>query len=166
MKYQVDVEGRQFEVEIKGDTVWVDGASTPATILTNANGAMVLRLNNRTVSIAFVPNEEGWVASRSGDLAHVTVETERDRLLRKFTAAGGSSKASGAIKAPMPGLVLRMLVHEGEKVQKGQGLLVLEAMKMENEIKSPVGGVVGPFGVEPGQAVEKGTLLFEVLPEG
>ena len=103
---------------------------------------------------------------RCGELVEVTVETERDRLLKRFGPGGGPAGQDGLVKAPMPGLVLRLLVAEGDHVEKGQGLLVLEAMKMENEIKSPVAGLVGPAMVEQGQPVEKGTRLLQVFSEG
>jgi biotin carboxyl carrier protein len=68
-------------------------------------------------------------------------------------------KKINEIKAPMPGLVLRIPINEGDSVSKGEGLLVLEAMKMENIIKSPGDVVVSKILVKPGQAVEKNQLL-------
>jgi pyruvate carboxylase subunit B len=61
----------------------------------------------------------------------------------------------------MPGLVLRVLAETGQEVGVGAGLVVLEAMKMENELKAPAAGVVGAIRVQPGQAVEKGQVLVE-----
>lgn len=66
----------------------------------------------------------------------------------------------------MPGLVLRVEVEEGQTVAPGDGLVVLEAMKMENEIKAPVAGTVSAVHVGGGQAVDKGTVMIEVTPEG
>ncbi|NUQ12414.1 MAG: acetyl-CoA carboxylase biotin carboxyl carrier protein subunit, partial [Gemmatimonadaceae bacterium] len=65
--------------------------------------------------------------------------------------------------APMPGLVVRIAVQEGDRVQAGTPLVVMEAMKMENELKAPVDGVVGPVRVRPGEAVEKGAVLVELV---
>ena len=74
--------------------------------------------------------------------------------------------AGGKVKAPMPGLVLRVEVEEGQTVAAGAGLVVLEAMKMENEIKAPVAGRVVAVHVIGGQAVDKGMVLVEVTAEG
>jgi pyruvate carboxylase subunit B len=65
----------------------------------------------------------------------------------------------------MPGLVVRLLVREGEQVQAGAGLVVLEAMKMENELKAPRAGVVQGIRVAPGQTVEKGAVLLQLGEE-
>jgi len=72
--------------------------------------------------------------------------------------------AGHSLKAPMPGLVLRVLVSEGEQVSAGQGLVVLEAMKMENELKAGAAGVVRSVRAVAGATVEKGQLLLEVGP--
>jgi biotin carboxyl carrier protein len=68
----------------------------------------------------------------------------------------------GRVKAPIPGLIARVMVQPGDAVVAGQPLLVLEAMKMENEIRAPRGGVVQLLGVSPGQAVALGAVLVEI----
>jgi biotin carboxyl carrier protein len=70
------------------------------------------------------------------------------------------------VKAPMPGLVLRLEVEVGQRVEPGTGVVVLEAMKMENEIKAQGSGVVAAIHVEAGQAVDKGTPLVEIREDG
>ncbi len=82
------------------------------------------------------------------------------RLIQQLGMHAGSSHRSGTVKAPMPGLVLKVLVQAGQSVQKGDPLLILEAMKMENVIKSPSDGVVQTISVQGGQAVEKGATLI------
>ena len=74
----------------------------------------------------------------------------------------GDAAADREIHAPMPGLVLRVLVAPGDAVEAGQGVVVLEAMKMENEIQAQVAGVVKKIFVEEGQSVEGGDPLFEI----
>ncbi len=80
-------------------------------------------------------------------------------LLKSMGMDTAMGKRINEIKAPMPGLVLRIPVNEGDSVSKGDGLLVLEAMKMENSIKAPGDVVVSKIHVKPGQAVEKNQLL-------
>ncbi|MFN5318732.1 MAG: acetyl-CoA carboxylase biotin carboxyl carrier protein subunit [Bacteroidia bacterium] len=91
----------------------------------------------------------------------LVIETQ-DRIQQLLKAMGmdaSAGKKINELKAPMPGLVLRVTVNEGEAVNKGDTLLVLEAMKMENSIKSPGDGTVSKIMVKPGQAVEKNQLL-------
>jgi pyruvate carboxylase subunit B len=89
----------------------------------------------------------------------VEVLDERTRHIRSLVGAGKAPSGGGAVKAPMPGLVVKVLVEAGATVAAGQGLVVLEAMKMENEIKAMAPGVVDSVAVKAGQAVEKGAPL-------
>ncbi|MEK9137394.1 MAG: acetyl-CoA carboxylase biotin carboxyl carrier protein subunit, partial [Bacteroidota bacterium] len=90
----------------------------------------------------------------------VRVESERDRLLKKYATASSSTHQRYEIHAPMPALVVRIEVGVGDDVRDGQGLLILEAMKMENEIRSHQSGKVREIYVTKGKAVEKGELLM------
>lgn len=91
----------------------------------------------------------------------VEISNELDLLITKLGFESASSKQVNAIKAPMPGLVLRIDVSQGQEVQEGERLLILEAMKMENSFNSPRSGVIKSIVVEQGQAVDKGQLLIE-----
>ena len=73
---------------------------------------------------------------------------------------GGADVADKTILAPMPGLVLKVEVEVGQAVRAGQGVVVVEAMKMENELKAPADGVVASIAVQPGQTVDKGATLI------
>lgn len=97
--------------------------------------------------------------------ASYTVEVT-DPLTHLAREAHGAAAGGGAqtVTAYMPGRVVAMLVSEGDEVEPGQGVVVLEAMKMENEIAAEHGGVVTKVHVEPGQAVEGGDPLFEIGP--
>jgi biotin carboxyl carrier protein len=84
---------------------------------------------------------------------------ERTRSIRDLSAATAGSTGPAPIIAPMPGLIVRVNVSVGDRVEAGQGLVVMEAMKMENELRAIAAGVVKSVEVSPGTAVEKGTLL-------
>jgi biotin carboxyl carrier protein len=89
----------------------------------------------------------------------VTIETSRDRLLKNAARASGSGVHHAEIKAAMPGLVVRIHAQVGDAVKKGDAVMILEAMKMENEVRAPVDGVIGKiYAVERG-SVEKGDVL-------
>jgi biotin carboxyl carrier protein len=102
-----------------------------------------------------------WSLGMAGDRWEAEVVDERTRHIRSLTAGAERARGPTALRAPMPGLVLRLLVEPGREVARGDGLVVLEAMKMENELKAPAGGVVGAVHVRPGEPVEKGQVLVE-----
>ena len=95
-----------------------------------------------------------------GRSKNVTIKTEKDLMLEKFGVSKGKGKSVKEVNAPMPGLVLRIYVEPGQTVKAGERLLVLEAMKMENELKSPAAGTVKAIHVQPTDAVGKGALLI------
>lgn len=97
----------------------------------------------------------------NGNKYQVALSDEHDQLIDKMGLTIVSSDKVTDIKAPMPGLVLSVEVAEGQAVTKGEALLILEAMKMENVIKSPGEGVVKSINVDKGKAVEKGAVLIE-----
>ena len=98
-----------------------------------------------------------WV---DGQTLDATVETERTRLIKALEREGARHPAVRKLVAPMPGLVVKLNSEVGQAVQPGSSLLILEAMKMENEIRSAVDGTVESIAVSPGQAVEKGEVLM------
>lgn len=108
-------------------------------------------------------NEEAKTFTLKVNGALITLEAKNDfdLLLDKMGMANlGSSKAS-KLKAPMPGKVLEVMVEVGQEVAKGEGLLILEAMKMENVLKAEDGGIVKSVNVSVGEAVEKNNVLIE-----
>jgi len=90
------------------------------------------------------------------------IEDERQTIFKKLHTAAQTDSGLALVKAPMPGLVVRLEVQKGSPVSKGQGLIVIEAMKMENEIKSPVAGIISEILVEAHATVEKGTPLLRI----
>ncbi len=98
----------------------------------------------------------------NGEYFQVKIEDQMDLLVKKMGLKTGIVHKIKEIKAPMPGLVLDILVEEGQKIEKGQGLLILEAMKMENVIKAAGEGTIKQITVEKGTAVDKGKMLIEL----
>ena len=93
---------------------------------------------------------------------HLHIADHYERLVQKLGLSVGSSQKQNVVKAPMPGLVLNIMVEPGQTVSKGDPLLILEAMKMENVIKAAGDGTVKLIAVNKGAAVEKGHLLLEM----
>ena len=119
-----------------------------------------LRLDDGT-QISLIHHREGNTHEISLGGATVTVDII-DPLAAKRRRREDEIGGSGVIKALMPGRVVRVLVAKGDVVRKGAGLLILEAMKMENEITAPADGTVDELFVEPGQTVESGAELLHL----
>ena len=89
---------------------------------------------------------------------------ERTRVIRDLSGVAAAASGPAPLKAPMPGLIVRINIEVGSEVQQGQGLVVMEAMKMENELRASTAGVVRIIHAAVGSAVEKGAVLVELSP--
>ena len=98
----------------------------------------------------------------NGELYRVQLRDRFDQLVDELGFSTGQEQRVDEIKAPMPGLVLKILVEKGQEVSTGDTLLILEAMKMENVIKSPGTGTISAISIEEGQAVEKGQVMLRL----
>ena len=163
MKYRVAVAGREFEVEIENDTVRLADRAVECR-LEGAPGAPLRRLVRDGSSRAFVVLPEGRGAWRllSGGQRVDAVALDPRALAVRSGGAGAPASHAGAVRAPMPGRVVRVLVEPGAAVTQGQALIVVEAMKMENELTSPATGTVARVHVAAGDRVEKGAALVDV----
>ncbi len=164
MKYFVTVGVEEVEVEIDGDRVRLRGQEVHAHLERQAHSPEVRLVMDGVVSrLAVDGHADGaWRVVDHGAVRDVPIEDERSRYIRSLAGAGKSNATSGALKAPMPGLVVRLDVAVGDQVAAGSPLVVLEAMKMENELKSVIPGVVASIRVAVGAAVEKGEVLIEI----
>jgi biotin carboxyl carrier protein len=163
VKYIVTVAGREIEVEVDGDLVTV-GGSTRVASLRAVPGTPTRQLLIEGHPTALTMRSAGrgqWSLEVGGDRWDVEVMDERTRHIRSLTAGAERQRGPVILRAPMPGMVVRILVEPGQAVGAGAGLVVLEAMKMENELKAPAAGTVGAVRAQAGQAVEKGQVLVE-----
>ncbi|HSR14835.1 MAG TPA: biotin/lipoyl-containing protein [Gemmatimonadales bacterium] len=164
MKYHVSLNGRDYEVQIDGETVRVDGRPVSAALeMIVGTPLRLLTLDRRSLSLAALPEGAGrWTLLDRGEAVAVEVLDERSRHIRSMVGAGRAHASGAVIRAPMPGLVVQVLAQVGATVTPGAGLVILEAMKMENELKAPVAGTVLRVAAAPGQSVEKGQVLVEL----
>lgn len=165
MKYYVRIDGQDHVVLLDADGVHIDGQDVAASV-SGVNGTPV-----RTATIG---NSVHRVVVRHGttrgaytlwvDGFRFEVEAldERMRSIRELAGATTGPAGPRPLVAPMPGLVVRVNVQVGDTVQAGQGLVVMEAMKMENELRAPAAGRVKAVLASPGTAVEKGSTLIEL----
>jgi pyruvate carboxylase subunit B len=152
-------------VRLDPDGVRVDGELIDAR-LANVEGTP-LRLASLGDEVHRVAVRRGdsrgrytlWFGNRRFD---VEALDERTRAIRELSAANAPPAGPAPLVAPMPGLIVRVNVQEGDAVQAGQGLVVMEAMKMENELRALAAGTVRRVVAKPGTAVERGSLLVEL----
>jgi biotin carboxyl carrier protein len=132
-------------------------------VTAGGNGLLSLRLGGDHYEVAVDAERGGdrYRVSTRRAAAEVEVLSPLDHLARQTAGAAGARRAE-RVTAYMPGRVVAVLVEEGAEVAAGQGVVVLEAMKMENEIQAEHPGVVRKILVEPGQSVEGGEALFEL----
>ena len=165
MKYITTVEGKQYLVEIIDDKhVNVNGKLYEVDF-ESVSGQPVysLILDGKSHESYIARGDENWQVLLRGRLYPITVEDEREKRLR--AAAGGGVAESGEfiLKAPMPGLVVAVPVSEGQQIKKGQVILILESMKMQNELKAPRDGTVQRVKVKAGESVEQKQTLLSVM---
>jgi biotin carboxyl carrier protein len=165
VKYIVTLRGRRIPVELEPGTVRVDGRTRPAALRTVEGTPVRLVLIGDEVHRVVVRRREGrgtYVLWINGFTYEVEALDERTRTIRDLTAASAAPSGPRPLVAPMPGLVVRVNVKAGDAVHAGQGLVVMEAMKMENELRAPGAGTVRSIRVSAGSAVEKGAVLIEL----
>jgi biotin carboxyl carrier protein len=163
MKYVVLLDGQTIEVEVEGDRITVGGETRQAALTSIAGTPLRnLLLDGRPLTLSVEALGRGrWALTPRGERWEVEVLDERTRHIRSLGGADEQRKGPGVLKAPMPGLVVRIQVGPGQPVAAGTPLVVLEAMKMENELKASAPGVVREVRVAPGETVEKGQVLVE-----
>ncbi len=164
MKYFVTVEGETHEVELTPEGVLVDGEAGPEAEIAAVPGSALrhLRLGDRGYPMLVRRGEGGWIFRIGGRRLRVSVEDERTRVIREMAGETGAEESGRELRAPMPGKVVRVLVEPGHEVEAGDGLVVMEAMKMENELSARSDGTVTEVRVEEGQTVNQDDVLVRL----
>lgn len=165
MKYIVDVNGERITVELDGAHAVVEGERVDVALTPIAGTPVrLVRLGEQVHRVVARRGASRGLWSLDVDGARVEAEAldERMRAIRDLTAASAAASGPAPLVAPMPGLVVRIAVAVGDIVSAGQGLVVIEAMKMENELRTTAAGRVTVIRAEPGMAVDKGAVLLEL----
>mgnify|MGYP002779406079 CR=1 FL=1 len=161
MRYFVTIAGSTVEVDLSGPHPLVDGGRVDAELITlPGTETRSLRVGGESHTTVVRPGAKRgqWKVAVNGRFLDAEVLDERTRTIREMTGTAEVATAR-VIAAPMPGLVVRINVQPGDTVRAGQGLIAVEAMKMENELKAPADGIVSRIEVTVGQTVEKGVTL-------
>jgi biotin carboxyl carrier protein len=165
MKYIATINEREYLVDIIDDGhVSVDGIVYEIDFeVVSGQPVYSLLLNGQSYEAHVYATEEEWQVLLQGRLYPVQVEDERERRLRTTLGARISDTGEFQLRSPMPGLIVSLHVKEGQPVTKGDVLLILESMKMQNELKAPRDGTVTRIRVKAGDNVEQKQILLTVV---
>jgi biotin carboxyl carrier protein len=171
MRYIAEVDGLEFPVEILDEHHIRFGENILEVDLAAVSGEPLYSLivNGESYEGYVYPDENGWQVLLQGQFYQVHVEDEREKRLKTAIQGIAHPGAEFVLKAPMPGLVISVPVSEGQTVEKGQTLIILESMKMQNELRAPYTGKVARLRIKAGESVEQKQILLNlaaVLPDG
>ena len=164
MKYHTLVDGQEYLIEIEQDDhIVVNGQRYELNVRSfGDSGVLSLLINNRSIEAAVDQQEEGFEVLINGELYGAQVQDERAYRLSKARRAVGGISGEAMVKSPMPGVIVKLPVPEKSAVKKGDTVIILESMKMENELKAPRDGIVKRIHVQAGASVEKNQPLVTV----
>ncbi len=168
MKYITTIGDREFEVEVPTDPeenqILINGVAHVIDFQSVSGGPVYsLLVDGRSFEVHVYPTDEGWQVLMQGELYPALVEDEREQRLRAALGPKTSDGGEFQLRAPMPGLVVSVPVSEGQKIEKGDVLAILESMKMQNELKSPRAGTVTRLRIKPGDSVEQKQVMLTVV---
>ncbi len=162
MIYDVVVDGKTHQVELShGEKTWrckIDGQEMELDAVLTARDVLSVLVEGKAYEIKRERSLQGELHMVIGS-ARYAVDVQDPRSLRTRRAVAGSEAGPQRVKAPMPGKIVRILVNEQEEVKAGQGIIVMEAMKMQNEMKSPKDGKVQKILTAEGSTVNAGDTL-------
>jgi biotin carboxyl carrier protein len=164
MKYITTIDDREFAIEIVDDRHVIIDDKLYEVDFESVEDQPVFSLlvDGKSYEAYVYQTDEGWQVLLRGSLHQVVVEDEREKRLRASMGGGPAEHGEFHLKAPMPGLVVAVPVQEGQQVEKGDVLVILESMKMQNELKSPSSGKVIRLRVKAGDSVEQKETLLSV----
>ena len=166
MKYKVYYkEDLAHEIELDNHQIKIDGKPTEIDLVKLLDNKFHILDNHKSYSIEIIHADyalKRFSVKVNNNIYDLNLQTELDVLLDKMGMSAAANEKMDNVKAPMPGLVLDILVEKGQTINKGDNLLILEAMKMENIIKASGTGIVKDIKINKKDAVEKNQLLIEV----
>lgn len=163
-EFLISLNGTRIKLNIGRDgIVNVDGCDYQYELIQLNSSDYLLKLGDKIYEIhnSKINNENSHITV-NGKLHELTIRTALQERAAKLIEQSTIKSLRTDIRAPMPGMILKIKKSLSEKVNSGEPLLILEAMKMENELKSPVAGIIKNIYITEGSPVEKGTLLFSI----
>ena len=165
MKYEVSIGDYHCQVEISSEgKVYLDGDLVEVNFGDVGQSALYsLLVNHESFEALVEPYDNVWHVLMRGNLYEVEVVDERTQLLRSRETSLVPDTGEVAIRAPMPGLVVSIPVKVGQELVKGDNIIILESMKMENELKAPRAGRVERINVQEGESVEQDQTMVVLV---
>jgi biotin carboxyl carrier protein len=163
--YTVKVNNRKMKIGYDGEVKTLDGKEFDADVIEFKKGRFHIIRNHRSFKAELVSmnaEEKKFMIKVNNNTYTVSVKDKYDDLLQQMGIDVAGIKKVNNVKAPMPGMVLKVMVESGQKIQKGDALIVLEAMKMENILKAPSDGVIRKIHIMKGDKVEKNQVLVNM----
>lgn len=164
-EFVISVNSSQFNLKIIDENeLNLEGENFKYELYQVSNYSYLLKLNNKIFELTSEKvNNDLFKILVEGDHFDITVRTAlQERAFNLLENSSSHQSHHTDIKAPMPGLILKIRKGVGEKVEQGESVIILEAMKMENDLKSPTSGVIDKIFVKEGSPVEKGVKLFSI----
>ncbi len=166
MIFQAAIGERSIELDIRSKNgrlvVEIAGRQPEVDLVKLSPFSYSLLLDGRSHHLSIHPDRDGYLVILRQQTYYIRLRSELDQTIEKLGMKEATGGGGGLISAPIPGLISEVAVKEGDTVAAGDRLLILEAMKMENEISAPQAGTVSAVHVAPGQTVEKGNPLLEI----
>jgi biotin carboxyl carrier protein len=169
MKYIATFKGKEFEVVVDHERrITIDGEPYEIDFRRLPSGGVTsLLMNHRSIAADVEDRGDHWEVLIEGELYAVKVEDERAYRLSRQRTHGLTVNGEAMVASPMPGIIVAVPVAVGDTVHTGQKVIILESMKMENELRSPLDGVVTHVFVEKGASVDKDQPLVGISqPQG
>jgi biotin carboxyl carrier protein len=164
VKYITTINGRKFEIEILSDgSVLVNGQPREVDFLALDPSLYSVIMNGVSHEVVIEETEGDYQVLFGGKLYEGEVLDERAQLMLSRSGGGAADTGEVSIRAPMPGLIVALPVEEGQQVKAGQTVVILESMKMQNELKCPRDGTVQRISVQAGQTVEQKKVLVTIV---
>jgi biotin carboxyl carrier protein len=164
-EFVININENELQVLIQSeDTVQINKKKYSYDLLETKNHSFILKLNNRQYQIDLIEKKNGFYELLINNITiNTTVRTLLEhKALKLIERANLNSNHHTEMKAPMPGMILKIKKKPGDMILMGESVLILEAMKMENDLKSPAAGIIKEILAKEGNAVEKGTKLFSI----
>ncbi len=166
MIFQAAIADRLIELDVRAENgrpvVNIAGHQPELDLVRLSKYSYSLLLDGHSHHLSIRPARDGYLVILRHQTYHIQLRTELDLTIEKMGLNSTSGNRSGVVTAPIPGLITKIAVAAGDTVTQGDQLLILEAMKMENEIVAPQGGTVSAVHVQAGQTVDKGAKMVEI----
>ena len=164
-EFVININESEFEVRILDDyKVLLNNTEINYELIEVKNNSYTLKLNDKQYQVALIDkNKESYELLINNALINTIARSSLEHKAKQLIEqASVKSKHHTEMKAPMPGMILKIRKKPGDKITQGESVLILEAMKMENDLKSPASGIIKEINVNEGSAVEKGAKLFSI----